>query len=75
MLRARVKHIERGSAGLVRLRVTLVENTAAGEKLLGQRQFIVQRPAATNDAPGGVAALAQATDAAAQEIAQWVDSR
>ncbi len=63
------------SAGLVRLRVTLVENTAAGEKLLGQRQFIVQRPAATNDAPGGVAALAQATDAAAQEIAQWVDSR
>ena len=63
------------SAGLVRLRVTLVDNTPAGEKLLGQRQIIVQRPAATHDAPGGVAALAQATDAAAQEIAQWLAQR
>ena len=63
------------SAGLVRLRVTLVDVTPAGEKLLGQRQIIVQRPAATNDAPGGVAALALATDAAAQEIADWIDRR
>ena len=63
------------SAGLVRLRVTLVENTPTGDKLWGQRQVIVQRPAASNDAPGGVHALAQATDAAAQEIAQWLESR
>ena len=63
------------SAGLVRLRVTLVENTPTGDKLLGQRQVIVQRPATSNDAAGGVRALAQATDAAAQEIAQWVENR
>ena len=63
------------SAGLLRLRVTLVENTPTGDKLLGQRQVIVQRPATSNDAAGGVRALAQATDAAAQEIAQWVENR
>lgn len=63
------------SAGLLRLRVTLVENTPTGDKLLGQRQVIVQRPATSNDAAGGVHALAQATDAAAQEIAQWVENR
>ena len=63
------------SAGLLRLRVTLVENTPSGDKLLGQRQVIVQRPATSNDAAGGVRALALATDAAAQEIAQWIETR
>lgn len=60
------------SAGLVRLRCTLLDNTAGGEKLLGQRTITLQRPAPTPDAPGGVRALAAATDAAAQELALWL---
>jgi cholesterol transport system auxiliary component len=60
------------SAGLVRLRATLMENTPAGERLLDQRSVAVRRPAPTSDAPGGVRALTAATDAAAEEIAQWL---
>ena len=62
------------SNGLVRLRATLLEATPAGEKLLAQRSVIVQRPAASGDAPGGVRALADATDAAVQELQQWLDT-
>lgn len=62
------------SAGLIRLRVTLVDDTPAGEKLLAQRQFVVQREAPTADAAGGARALAAATDAAAVEIDQWLAS-
>ena len=61
------------SVGLLRLRATLVEPTAAGEKLLGQRVFTVQKPAATADAAGGTHALAEAADQATQEIAQWME--
>lgn len=60
------------SSGLVRLHATLVENTPSGEKLLAQRYFTVQRPATSADAPGGVRALTAATDAAIEEIAQWL---
>ena len=60
------------SFGLVRMRATLLENTTAGEKLLAQRNFTVQRPAPSNDAPGGVRALTAATDAAIEEIATWL---
>jgi cholesterol transport system auxiliary component len=60
------------SVGLVRLRATLLELTPAGEKLLGQRLIVVQRPAASADAPGGVRALTAATDAAIEEIEQWL---
>jgi len=60
------------SVGLLRLRCTLLDNTPAGEKLLGQRSFHMQAPAPTPDAPGGVRALAAATDAAAQELARWL---
>jgi cholesterol transport system auxiliary component len=60
------------SNGLVRLRATLLENTPGGEKLLSQRSIVMQRPAPTQDAPGGVRALAAAVDAAAQDIAQWL---
>lgn len=60
------------STGLVRLHATLVENTPSGEKLLAQRYFTVQRPATSADAPGGVRALTAATDAAIEEIAQWL---
>ena len=60
------------SVGLIRLRVTLLDVTPAGEKLLGQRSVIAQRPAPTPDAPGGVRALTLATDAAIEEIDQWL---
>jgi cholesterol transport system auxiliary component len=60
------------SAGVVRLRATLVDSTPAGEQLLGQRTVLVQRPAPSADAPGGVRALAAATDAAVEEISQWL---
>jgi len=60
------------SVGLIRLRVTLLEVTPAGEKLVGQRNVIVQRPAPSSDASGGVQALTAATDAAIAEIDQWL---
>ena len=63
---------EAASQGLLRLRCTLLENTAAGERLLAQRAVVVRRPAPTPDAAGGVRALAAATDAAAEEIAGWL---
>ena len=59
-------------ASLVRLRATLLESTAGGEKLLAQRNVVVQRPAPSADAPGGVRALAAAVDAAADELVQWL---
>ena len=60
------------SVGLIRLRATLLEVTPAGEKLLGQRHVVVQRPAPSSDAPGGVRALTAATDAAIEELDQWL---
>ncbi|HMA08926.1 MAG TPA: ABC-type transport auxiliary lipoprotein family protein, partial [Ramlibacter sp.] len=60
------------SWGLVRLRATLLDNTPAGERLVDQRSIVVRTPAPTPDAPGGVRALAAATDGAAEQIAQWV---
>lgn len=60
------------SAGLIRLRATLVENLPSGEKLLAQRSFIAQRPAPSADAPGGVRALTAATDAAIEEMSTWL---
>ena len=60
------------SVGLIRLRATLIEQAASGEKLLAQRSVVVQRPALTADAPGGVRALTAATDAAIEEIEAWL---
>ena len=60
------------SAGVVRLRATVVDLTPAGEVLRGQRVFVVRTPARTADAPGGVAALAESTTQAAQELAAWM---
>ncbi|MFI5443930.1 ABC-type transport auxiliary lipoprotein family protein [Polaromonas sp. UC242_47] len=60
------------SVGLVRLRATLVEYSAGGEKLLAQRNITVQRPAPSSDAAGGVRALTAASDAAIEEIATWL---
>jgi cholesterol transport system auxiliary component len=63
------------SAGLLRLRATLTENTVAGERLIAQRSVVARRPAPSADAPGGVRALAAATDAAADEIALWLQEQ
>ena len=60
------------SVGLIRLRATLVDITPTGEKLLGQRSVVVQRPASSADAPGGVRALTAATDAAIEALDQWL---
>jgi cholesterol transport system auxiliary component len=62
------------SVGLLRLRATLVQASTGGEKLLAQHSFVVQRPAPSANAPGGVRALTAATDAAVQEIAQWLET-
>jgi cholesterol transport system auxiliary component len=63
------------SKGVLRLRCPLLENTPGGERLVAQRSFNVQRPAPSADAPGGVRALTAATDAAAQDIAAWLQQR
>ncbi len=60
------------STGLLRLRATLVDPTPAGETLLGQRVFIVQKPAPTPDAAGGTRALAAAARQVAMEVDEWV---
>ncbi len=60
------------SVGVIRLRATLVEVTPAGEKFMGQRSVVAQRPAPSPDAPGGVRALSEATDAAIEELDQWL---
>jgi cholesterol transport system auxiliary component len=60
------------SSGLVRMRATLVQGSPGGDRLLGQRSFVAQRPAPTPDAPGGVRALTVATNAAVEEIEQWL---
>jgi cholesterol transport system auxiliary component len=63
------------SMGVVRVRCTLLENTAAGERFVAQRSFDVERPAPSADAAGGVRALSAAADAAARDIATWLDQR
>jgi len=60
------------SSGLVRLRATALQGSARGDQLLGQRSVTVRRPAPTADAGGGVRALTSATDAAIEEVEQWL---
>jgi cholesterol transport system auxiliary component len=62
------------SSGLLRLRATVVQPAPQGEKLLGQRSFVVQRPAASADVAGGVRALTAASDAVVLEIDQWLQT-
>ncbi len=60
------------SNGLVRLRATLGQSGQGVERLVAQRSFVVQRPASTADAAGGVRALTEATDALIAELGLWV---
>ncbi|MGV8805573.1 MAG: ABC-type transport auxiliary lipoprotein family protein [Polaromonas sp.] len=60
------------SVGVVRFHATLAEITPTGERLIAQRQVVVQRPSRSADAPGGVRALTQASDAAIDELDQWL---
>lgn len=60
------------SAGVIRLHATLLRPAPGGERVVAQRSFSVQSPAATHDAPGGVAALVGASDALAGQVAEWL---
>jgi len=60
------------SAGVLRLRATLVENLPEGDRLIAQRLVLARQPAPTADAAGGAKALAAATDDAAQQISDWL---
>ena len=60
------------SEGVLRLRATLVDNAPEGESFVGQRVFVLRKPAASADAAGGVQALTAATDAAGDEIEAWL---
>lgn len=62
------------SSGLLRLRVTLTQAGAKGGKWLAQRSLVTQRDAPSADAAGGVKALAAASEAAALELEQWLQS-
>lgn len=61
------------SFGMVRVRATLMNTTGAGDRVLGQRTFSAREPAPTSDAPGGVKALAAASDAVVAQVVQWAD--
>lgn len=63
------------SVGLVRLNATLTRSNVSGEQPVAQRSVTMRRPAATADAAGGVQALTAATDAAADDIAQWLKAQ
>ncbi|MBV5299457.1 MAG: membrane integrity-associated transporter subunit PqiC [Rhodoferax sp.] len=60
------------SSGLLRLRATIMLRSAVGESLLAQRSFVVQQPALSADARGGVHALTAAADQALQQIELWL---
>lgn len=62
------------SQGELRLRATVRQRLASGERLLAQRSVVLQRPAPSADAAGGVRALSAATDAAVLELAQWLQT-
>jgi cholesterol transport system auxiliary component len=68
------------SAGLVRVRATLGRTGSPGSpgsfaipaKPVAQTSFVVQSPSSSADAPGGVRAMAQASDAVAQQLDSWL---
>ena len=58
------------SVGLIRLRATLIQPSKTPR--VTQHSIVVQRPAPSANAIGGVQALTQATDAALLEVDQWL---
>lgn len=60
------------SAGLVRMRATVLQTGPNGVRTSAQQTFIVQRPSTSADAAGGVKALAQATDEAITQVDAWL---
>lgn len=60
------------SVGLIRVRATVLQTGANGTRTSAQQTFIVQRPAPTADAAGGVKALALATDALIEQLDAWL---
>lgn len=60
------------SQALLRLRATLTQRSVGSESLLAQRSFVLQRPAPTPDAIGGVRALTAAADAVVLEVEAWL---
>lgn len=62
------------SNGLLRLRASVLQRSPAGEQLLAQRELLLQRPAPSADAAGGVRALTVVTDAAVSELQQWLQT-
>ena len=63
------------SRGVVRVRCTLLQANTGGERLVAQRSFQFDRPAPSADAPGGVRAMTAAVDAAAADIAAWLQQQ
>jgi cholesterol transport system auxiliary component len=61
------------SVGLVRVSATLTRNQPGGDRVLAQRTFTARKPAPSADGPGGVKALAAASDAVVVELVAWVD--
>ena len=59
------------SSVLLRVRATLSRSVSPA-KALAQTSFVVQRPAASPDAAGGVQALALATDELIQQLDAWL---
>jgi cholesterol transport system auxiliary component len=59
------------SSGLLRVRAT-ASRSGNPAKPLAQTSFVLQHPAASLDAAGGVQALAQATDALVQQLDAWL---
>ncbi len=53
-------------------RVLLQAVLLSGRNVLGQTRIATQAPAPTQDAQGGVTALRQASDEAADQLAQWL---
>ncbi|MOA31063.1 hypothetical protein D3C78_1521990 [compost metagenome] len=53
-------------------RILLQAVLLSGRSVVDQKRILVQAPAPTLDAGGGVTALRQASDEAADQLAQWL---
>jgi cholesterol transport system auxiliary component len=60
------------SSGVLRLRATATQRSAAGETLLAQRNFTAQLAAPTPDANGGVHALTGVADQVVKDMEVWL---